>query len=68
MTAETRSAGVPPACRPEAGGPNRIERRFAQLKQEGRAGLVIYLTAGDPDPETSFALFSRLAAAEFPLT
>src|SRR6267143_1504585 len=42
---------------------SRIERRFAALKQEGRAGLVIYLTAGDPDPETSFALFSGLAAA-----
>jgi tryptophan synthase alpha chain len=42
---------------------SRIERRFAQLKQEGRAGLVIYLTAGDPDPETSFALFSGLAGA-----
>jgi len=42
---------------------SRIERRFAQLKKEGRAGLVIYLTAGDPDPETSFALFSGLAAA-----
>jgi len=42
---------------------SRIERRFAQLKQEGRAGLVIYLIAGDPDPEASFALFSGLAAA-----
>jgi tryptophan synthase alpha chain len=42
---------------------SRIERRFAQLRAEGRAGLVIYLTAGDPDPETSFALFSGLAAA-----
>src|SRR6185312_12582567 len=42
---------------------SRIERRFAQLKQEGRAGLVIYLTAGDPDPDTSFALFSKLAEA-----
>jgi len=63
VTAETRSAGVPPACRPEAGGPNRIEGRFAALRKEGRAGLVIYLTAGDPDPETSFALFSGLAAA-----
>src|SRR5436305_6423410 len=41
----------------------RIEKRFAQLKQEGRAGLVIYLPAGDPDPDTSFALFSALAAA-----
>src|SRR5437763_16220188 len=42
---------------------SRIERRFAQLRQEGRAGLVIYLTAGDPDPETSLALFEGLAAA-----
>src|SRR5438876_1148219 len=42
---------------------SRIEKRFAQLKHEGRAGLVIYLTAGDPDPETSFALFSGLAVA-----
>src|SRR5436305_7129461 len=41
----------------------RIEKRFAQLKQEGRAGLVIYLTAGDPDPDTSFALFSGLTEA-----
>jgi len=42
---------------------SRIERRFAQLKQEGRAGLVIYLTAGDPDPDTSFTLLSSLADA-----
>ena len=42
---------------------SRIERRFAQLKQESRAGLVIFLTAGDPDPDTSFALLSSLAEA-----
>jgi tryptophan synthase alpha chain len=42
---------------------SRIERRFAKLRDEGRAGLVIYLTAGDPDPETSLALFQGLAAA-----
>ena len=42
---------------------SRIERRFAQLKREGRAGLVIFLTAGDPDPDTSFALLSSLAEA-----
>jgi tryptophan synthase alpha chain len=41
----------------------RIERRFAKLREEGRAGLVIYLTAGDPDPETSLALFQGLAEA-----
>jgi tryptophan synthase alpha chain len=42
---------------------SRIERRFADLRAEGRAGLVAYLTAGDPDAETSNRLFSGLAAA-----
>ena len=32
---------------------SRIEKRFAALKAEGRAGLVAYLTAGDPDLDTS---------------
>jgi len=41
----------------------RIERRFAALREEGRAGLVTYLTAGDPDPDTAARLFSGLAAA-----
>jgi tryptophan synthase alpha chain len=42
---------------------SRIEKRFATLKQEGRAGLVAYLTAGDPDIETSTRLFEGVAAA-----
>ena len=42
---------------------SRIEKRFAALRAEGRAGLVAYLTAGDPDPETSAALFRGLPAA-----
>jgi len=42
---------------------SRIERRFAQLRAEGRPGLVAYLMAGDPDPETSLRLFSGVAAA-----
>jgi len=41
----------------------RIEQRFAELRKEGRAGLVTYLTAGDPDPETSLQLFQGLAEA-----
>src|SRR5438034_6886380 len=41
----------------------RIDRRFAQLKTEGRAALVTFLTAGDPDPETSLALLQALPAA-----
>jgi tryptophan synthase alpha chain len=41
----------------------RIARRFAALREEGRAGLVTYLTAGDPDRDTSARLFAGLAAA-----
>jgi tryptophan synthase alpha chain len=32
---------------------NRIIKRFEELKKTGRKGLVGYLTAGDPDIETS---------------
>jgi tryptophan synthase alpha chain len=42
---------------------SRIERRFRALREEGRAGLVTYLTAGDPDFDTSARLFGGLAAA-----
>ena len=41
----------------------RIARRFASLRQERRAGLVTYLTAGDPDLDTSAKLFAGLAVA-----
>jgi tryptophan synthase alpha chain len=41
----------------------RISRRFAALKAEGRAGLVTYLVAGDPDPVTSLALIRGLPAS-----
>src|SRR5262245_38988515 len=41
----------------------RIDRRFAQLKMEGRAALVTFLTAGDPDPATSLALLRAVPAA-----
>ena len=41
----------------------RIARRFALLREEGRAGLVTYLSAGDPDRDTSARLFAGLAAA-----
>jgi tryptophan synthase alpha chain len=41
----------------------RIERRFGELRAEGRAGLVTFLCAGDPDLETSFELLRGLPAA-----
>ena len=44
-------------------GDGRIERRFSALKAEGRGGLVTFLTAGDPDPETSRGIVLGLPAA-----
>ena len=41
----------------------RIDRRFAELKREGRAGLVTFITAGDPDYETSLAILKALPAS-----
>jgi tryptophan synthase alpha chain len=41
----------------------RIARRFAKLKAEGRAGLVTYFMAGDPDRETFEQLLAGLPAA-----
>jgi tryptophan synthase alpha chain len=41
----------------------RIDTRFAELKTQGRAALVTFLTAGDPDGETSLALIKALPKA-----
>jgi tryptophan synthase alpha chain len=41
----------------------RIERRFAALKKEGRAALVTFTMAGDPDYETSLAIAKELPKA-----
>ncbi len=41
----------------------RIATRFAALAEAGRSGLVTFITAGDPDPETSLALLRGLPAA-----
>src|SRR5947209_9442237 len=41
----------------------RIDKRFAELRTQGRAGLVTFITAGDPDPETSLAILRALPAA-----
>ena len=42
---------------------SRIEKRFAKLKSEGRAGFVTFVTAGDPDLETSAKILAGLAGA-----
>jgi tryptophan synthase alpha chain len=44
-------------------GSTRIADRFAALKQEGRAGLVTYVVAGDPDAETSWSIMRGLPGA-----
>ena len=42
---------------------SRIEQRFAALKAEGRAGLVTFITAGDPNLETSARILAGLPNA-----
>jgi tryptophan synthase alpha chain len=41
----------------------RIDRRFAALKAEGRAALVTFLMAGDPDADTALAIVKALPQA-----
>ncbi len=41
----------------------RINRCFATLKDQGRAAFVAFVTAGDPDPGTSFDILCGLPAA-----
>ena len=55
-----RSASSPVA---EAAAGTRIGRRFAELAAEKRAGLVAFVTAGDPDLETSRAILEGLPEA-----
>ena len=42
---------------------SRISDRFARLKAEGRAGLVTFVTAGDPDMARFDAILAGLPAA-----
>jgi len=41
----------------------RIEEKFKALKNEGRKAFIAYLTAGDPDLETTVKLIPALEAA-----
>lgn len=42
---------------------NRLDARFAALRAEGRAGLVTYIMAGDPDGAASQGLLEGLPGA-----
>ena len=41
----------------------RIDRRFADLKRDGRAALVTFTMAGDPDTKTSLEILKALPKA-----
>ena len=42
---------------------SRIADRFARLHSERRTGLIPYVTAGDPSPQSTLPLMQRLASA-----
>ena len=42
---------------------SRLQSRFAELKQQNRAALVTFVTAGDPDYTTSLEILKGLPAA-----
>ncbi len=42
---------------------SRIAQRFAELRRQGRAAFVPFITAGDPDFDTSFAILEKLPAS-----
>jgi len=42
---------------------SRIDKRFAALKADGRAGLITFVTAGDPDQATAARLLAGLPKA-----
>jgi tryptophan synthase alpha chain len=46
-----------------ATGATRVEEAFATARRQGRAALVVYLTAGYPDVETSKACFEAAVDA-----
>lgn len=41
----------------------RLEKRFARLKEEGRAAFVTFITAGDPDFDTTLDILKGLPGA-----
>jgi tryptophan synthase alpha chain len=42
---------------------SRLAATFTRLKKEGRSAFVPFITAGDPDMDTSFAILEQLPAA-----
>ena len=44
-------------------GKDRLRESFANTRQEGRTGLIVFLTAGFPDKQATLELVPELAAA-----
>ena len=44
-------------------GKDRIKESFAAIKQQGRTGLIVFLTAGFPDKQATLELVPALVAA-----
>src|ERR1041384_3586637 len=42
---------------------NRIDQKFAELKNRGEAALIPFITAGDPDLQTTLEILRSLATA-----
>jgi len=42
---------------------SRIAQRFAELRRKGRAAFIPFITAGDPDAETSLTILEELPLA-----
>lgn len=57
------SAPAKKTCLAHVPDSGRISRCFARLAEQRRAGLVAFVTGGDPDPETSLVLLKGLPAA-----
>jgi tryptophan synthase alpha chain len=48
---------------PRRGPENRIDLAFARTRAENRAAVIVFVTAGDPDLETTAEMIPELAAA-----
>ena len=63
MSAAAAHQGIETQQIGRAADSGRLAAKFAALKQEGRGGLVTFVSAGDPDYATSLKLIQGLPAA-----
>lgn len=51
----------PVSSAPAATGPNRIDQRFAALREAGKKAFIVYLCAGDPSLDATVELVVQMA-------